>query len=59
MSLHIATIEEAKDLLSKYSAEEIRQLWENGAFGTSPKAVKDYLNERLLGGHLEKDERID
>lgn len=56
MSITLTTTDEASELLRKYSAEEIRQLWESGAFGDSPKAVKDYLLARLIAGDLEKEE---
>lgn len=54
MILDIKTHDEAEDLLKTYTVEEIRVLWERGAFGDSPKAVKDYLQTRIIHGDLEK-----
>lgn len=45
----ITTKAEAEALLKTYSAEEIRQLWENGAFPSPlPPAVKEFFIELLL-----------
>lgn len=53
MILEINTHDEADELLRTYTVEQIRQLWEDGAFGDSPKAVKDYLYTRVIHGDLE------
>ena len=55
MSLDITTQAEAEELLSTYTTEEVRTLWERGAFGDSPKAVKEYLQERIARGDLGTD----
>ena len=45
----ITTKQEAQDLLKTYSAEEIRQLWENGAFPSPlPPDVKEFFVQLLL-----------
>lgn len=54
MTIDIRTHDEAEELLATYTVEQIRQLWEDGAFGDSPKAVKDYLQTRIIHGDLEK-----
>jgi len=51
MGLTITTLSEAKELLKSYSPEEIRQLWENGAFTKPiPSDVKAYFIDRILNG---------
>jgi len=51
--VHIHTIEDAQELLSDYSLEEVRQLWENGAFVSPlPSEVKAYFVKRFIEGDL-------
>jgi hypothetical protein len=51
--VHIQTIEDAQELLSDYSLEEVRQLWENGAFVSPiPPEVKAYFVQRFIEGEL-------
>jgi hypothetical protein len=51
--VHIQTIEDAQELLSDYSLEEVRQLWENGAFVSPiPSEVKSYFVQRFIEGEL-------
>jgi len=51
MGLTITTLYEAKELLKSYSPEEIRQLWESGAFTKPiPPDVKAYFIDRILNG---------
>jgi hypothetical protein len=46
----ITTKAQAEELLKTYSIEEVRQLWENGAFETPlPPEVKGYFVDRLMG----------
>lgn len=54
MSLDIKTHDEAEELLATYSVEEIRQLWEAGAFGDTPLAVSQYIFTRITHGDLDK-----
>ena len=47
----ITTLSEAKELLKSYSPEEVRQLWESGAFTKPiPPDVKAYFIDRILNG---------
>ena len=49
----ITTKAEAQDLLTKYTLEQVRQMWENGAFQHPlPQEVKDYFVQRLISGDL-------
>ena len=49
MKITIRTKKEAEELLSKYTIEQVRQLWENGAFESPlPEEVKEYFIQRLL-----------
>lgn len=49
-SIEIDTIEQAREMLSKYTEDDIRQLIENGAFTPPvPEAVKSYLVNRIMG----------
>ena len=51
--VHIHTIADAQELLSDYSLEEVRQLWENGAFvSPMPPEVKSYFVQRFIEGDL-------
>jgi len=51
--VYIHTIEDAQELLSKFSLEEVRQLWENGAFASPiPSEVKSYFVQRFIEGEL-------
>ena len=51
----ITTKAQAEELLKTYSIEEIRQLWENGAFASPlPTAVKEFFVQLLLN-QPEKD----
>ena len=51
--VHIHTIADAQELLSKFSLEEVRQLWENGAFVSQlPSEVKAYFVQRFIEGDL-------
>ena len=51
--VHIHTIADAQELLSKYSLEDVRQLWENGAFASPiPSEVKSYFVKRFIEGDL-------
>ena len=59
MSIELRTKEEAAELLSTYTPEEIRQLWENGAFDGNTKALKEYLFDRIMNGDLEDDADLD
>ena len=52
--LTIADHDEAEALLKTYSVEEIRKLWEVGAFGDHPKAVQQYIETRIIHGDLDK-----
>jgi hypothetical protein len=51
--VHIHTIADAQELLSKFSLEDVRQLWENGAFVSPlPSEVKSYFVKRFIEGDL-------
>ena len=52
-TINIRTIEDAQELLSKFSLEDVRQLWENGAFvSPMPPEVKSYFVQRFIEGEL-------
>lgn len=59
MSIELQSTEEAAELLRTYSPEEIRQLWENGAFKGNTNALQDYLFKRIMEGDLESDPDLD
>lgn len=46
------SIEDAREHLASYTVEEIRILWESGAFGSSPikEGVKQYMTQRIICG---------
>lgn len=46
------TIEQAREHLDTYTVEQVRQLWEQGAFGEGPRAdgFKRYMVERITKG---------
>lgn len=47
--VHITTREQAEDLLKTYTIEQVRQLWENGAFQSPlPPEVREYFVSLLL-----------
>lgn len=48
MSITLSSTEEAHELLKTYTPEEVRQLWENGAFEGNTEALKDYLFQRIV-----------
>jgi hypothetical protein len=48
MSIELHSTEEAHDLLKTYTPEQVRQLWENGAFRGNTKALQDYLFARIV-----------
>lgn len=52
-TITITTKAEAEELLSTYTLEEVRQLWENGAFASPiPSEVKSYFVQRFIEGDL-------
>jgi hypothetical protein len=50
------SLSEAKEHLVRYSVEELRQLWERGAFGRPLSAeLKSYIVTRITTGNLDHD----
>lgn len=48
--ISLTTRADCDELLSTYTIEEVRQLWENGAFVTPlNKEVLDYFVQRIMG----------
>ena len=51
--VEVRTKAQAEELLSKYTLEQVRSMWENGAFHHPlPPDVKDYFTRRLILGEL-------
>ena len=49
----ITTKAEAEELLRAYTIEQVRTMWENGAFQHPlPPEVKEYFAQRLIRGEL-------
>ena len=49
----IRTFDQAKDLLSKYTLEQVRIMWQNEAFEHPlPPKVKEYFIQRLISGEI-------
>ena len=49
----ITTLDQAKELLSTYTLEQVRIMWDNGAFEHPlPKEVKEYFLQRFIAGDI-------
>lgn len=49
----ITTLDQAKELLSTYTLEQVRIMWDNGAFEHPlPKEVKEYFLQRFITGDI-------